>query len=558
MVALWLVTLAHAGEEVLDALKAELARSQQLALPEAGTPYFVGYDLLDVQHVHIEATLGGILVDSTRPDRMLGVSVRVGSPEKDNSNFRHSGDPDGFGQSSLVITDVPAAVRQGAWLETDRAYKAAVENLARKESARRNQAPRERAPDFAPGPAHTASAPSAPPADAQRLRELARELSAVFLAHPQLDASRTWATAETGRRVMLDTGGTAVAQPTSEVDIRVIASVRSPDGEELWDHASWTVSGVEQLPALPEMRAEVERLAARLETWRQAPKEQEEWVGPVLFEGDAAVELFRRLLVPALIGTAPLETANDDFSRVDVGEGGLRLKRRVLPPGFDVLDDPSAQPALPSSYTHDHEGVPGQRVQLVEDGIVRGLLASRTPGMDVRESNGHGRGNVGTLIRGTPSNLAVTPAKVQSDRKLLKKAFALAAPYDLDHIMVVRRVADPRIGSREFRAAFGASRDERSDLPAPVELVRRYRDGREEIVRGLAFHGVDRKSLRDIEATGASTTQTLLYAGSTGNPTSGLPVTLTAPAVLLAELELVPIEATAEKPPRVLSPLAER
>jgi hypothetical protein len=543
---------------LLQALQAELARSEQLSLPEAGAPYFVGYDLLDVHHIHIEATLGGILVDNDRPDRMLGVSVRVGSPDKDNSNFRHTGDPDGFGQSSLVIEDVPAAVRQGAWLETDRNYKAAVENLARKESARRNQAPRERAPDFAPGTPHTASASPAPSADRERLRSLARELSAVFLAHPALDASRTWATAETGLRVMLDTGGTSVAQPVSEVDIRVIGSARSPDGEELWDHASWTVSTVDQLPPLEQMRAEVEALALRLETWRQAPKEQEEWVGPVLFEGEAAVELFRRLLVPALVGTAPLETANDDFSRVDVGEGGLRLKRRVLPPGFEVQDDPGDPPQRVSSYTHDHEGVPGQKVELVEDGIVRGLLASRTPGMDVRESNGHGRGSVGTLIRGTPSNLSVTASKTQSDRKLLKKAFALAAPYELDHIMVVRRVADPRIGSREFRAAFGASRDERSDLPAPVEIVRRYRDGREEVVRGLAFHGVDRKTLRDIEASGAATTQTVLYGGGTSSPTSGLPVTITAPAVLLAELELVPIEATAEKPPRVLSPLAER
>ena len=77
MLTFWLVTLAHGSDAVLDALQAELTRSRELSLPEAGSPYFVAYQLLEADRVYIEATLGGILWDSQRPDRSLGVEVRV-------------------------------------------------------------------------------------------------------------------------------------------------------------------------------------------------------------------------------------------------------------------------------------------------------------------------------------------------------------------------------------------------------------------------------------------------------------------------------------------------
>src|SRR5262249_9044823 len=160
-------------------------------------------------------------------------------------------------------------------------YKDAVENLARKLSARRNQPPRDRPPDFAPGEAHTAVAKPVPAPELAPLRKLAIDLSARFLTHPDIESSGAVISAETGLRVALDTGGTRVASPVSELDVRVIACARSPDGEEMCDHASWVVASADRLPSADAMAADVDRLAARLEAWRMAPREQEEWVGPV-------------------------------------------------------------------------------------------------------------------------------------------------------------------------------------------------------------------------------------------------------------------------------------
>lgn len=549
-----LFVAAHAADPVLDALAAELARTPELALPNEAPPYFVAYRLLDVDHVSVEATLGGVVSERASPDRDLGVQVRVGSPAEDNTNFRHGTDATGLSSTSLVIGDSGSAVRQQAWLATDREYKNAVENLARKRSARRNQPPRDRPPDFAPGAPHTAEAPGAAGPDPTALRSLAVSLSARFLDHPAIEWSRVWIASETGRRASLDTGGTRVVGPVSELDLRVVACARGEDGEEACDHVTRVATRFADLPPEAELAAEVDALAARLEAWRVTPRIEDEWVGPVVFEGDAAVELARWLLVPALVGGAPTETANSDYSRIDVGEGGLRLKRRVLPEGYGATDDPSAEPGLPSSYAYDDEGVPGARVTLVEDGLVRDLLMSRLPGEDRAESNGHGRSLLGRSLRAVPSNLRVVAARERPENKLFALAFALAKPYELDHVLVVRRLADPSIGHSDFRRSFAASKDERTDLPAPVEVVRRYADGREEPVRGLAFHNVDRRLLRDVVAAGPSATRTLLYGG-TGGPTSGTPITITAPSMLVSEVELVPMEGSASRPPRVPSPL---
>jgi hypothetical protein len=235
----------------------------------------------------------------------------------------------------------------------------------------------------------------------------------------------------------------------------------------------------------------------------------------------------------------------------------------VLPKGYTVVDDPLADPTSPASFAFDDEGVPAQRVELIQDGVSRSLLASRTPSKDAPTSNGHGRCFPGHLARGMPSLLAVTPDRETSWRRLVQKGLTLAADYDLDYLLVVRRLRDPSIeGGSDGPRFFLAQPDEEAPVPAPLEVVRLYADGREEPVRGLRFEGLDRRSLRDIVAAGTVHTRSFL-AQPGGKPwgdgaTHGLPVTLTAPTVLLSEVELLPDEATSEKPPRLPSPLEER
>jgi len=559
---------AAAADPVLDALEAELNRaSEELALEGAERPYYIAYRLLDVHRVGMTAQLGGLVGYAEQPDRDLGVEVRVGSEVFDNSNFQSNpyDNDNGFGSTSLVIDDAPMALRHDAWLETDTCYKQAVETLATKQAAARRRAAGDELPDYVPGPSQSADGGAEPPPDAESMKARALQLSEVFLDRPEVERSVVYSSSETGRRATLDSAGTRVVEPVGELNVRVIARGRSEDGATVVDHASWTVRGESWLPDTETMVAEAEALADRVEAWRELPLFEEEYVGPVLFEDDAAVDLFRYLLLPALQGTPPPEQPSQGsrviaFSRnTGPSSSTLQVRRRVLPPGFNVVDDPKADAGLPSAYAYDMEGEPAEAITLVRDGIVRTHYASRTPGQGAETSNGHGRGALNRLIRGQAAITTVEAGRPDRARRVRREAMQLAASYDLDHYLVVRRLSDPSLAGEGGGAMMNIGGSSGPALPAPLAVYRVYADGREEALRGAAFASVDARLLRDIVAVGQAQTRTFLQPlDSRGaRALGGMPTTLTAPDVLVSEVVLSPSRADVERPPKLPNPLGK-
>ena len=566
MLALVCAQEAAASEPLVEALRAELDRAAaELRLPDAPPVHLIQYNVDDYVRVQAHARLGAMTSDNLWQARRLAVGVRVGSPEFDSANFVAGWRGGGFSSKSLVLDDRPDALRQDAWLQTDRLYREAVENLAIKEAARARMAVAVDVPDYSPPAPLRHDGGAHPAAELARLRDVAKQVSAVFRVHPGIEWSTVYATSETGRDIVLNSLGTEVIVPHSELVVRIVARARAADGTAQVDHATHIVRHMDQLPPTSQLEQEAEALAQRMEAWSALEATSESYVGPVIFEGDAAVELFRHLLMSAFNGTPP-EGRPPEGSRTIFfsgataeGQPAMRPMRRVLPEGFDVVDDPTIDPSLPSSFTHDIEGVPAQRVELVKDGIVRRHLASATPSEHEPQSNGHARGSASSLPRAMASNLQVRPRSATSSRRLRKQALRLAADYDLDHVVVVRRVADPALSKVGLPPSYDFA-ESGAGFPPPVEVVRVYADGREVPVRGWRFGELDRRLLRDIAAAGPSQTATV-YGLPTGklpsSPTAGVPVTLTVPDVLVTELELRPGTENAQKAPPVPSPLAD-
>ena len=89
-----------------------------------------------------------------------------------------------------------------------------------------------------------------------------------------------------------------------------------------------------------------------------------------------------------------------DFDQMMERMGGRsewtgRVGARVFPTSVTIADDPTmkdfqGQPLL-GAYDVDDEGVKGEKVTVVDHGILRDLLMSRRPGPDFEPSNGHAR-----------------------------------------------------------------------------------------------------------------------------------------------------------------------
>jgi len=239
------------------------------------------------------------------------------------------------------------------------------------------------------------------------------------------------------------------------------------------------------------------------------------------------------------------------------GEGeSVRMGRRVLPPGWTVVADPQHLPAHVSSYTHDDEGTPSERVALVEDGIVRDLLMSRVPRKDKQASNGHGRSSLDTRAEGNPAQVLITAPKAVSDAAMHRRAVKLAGAYGRDWYVKVERLQVPATLDDASAGVFLFGDGDGPNLPHPVQVLRVAADGTETVLRGAAFSGIQRYLLRDIAAVGGSVEHTwmnnLENFGAT--PTSGLPAWISANEVLVGEMELVPMPGDPNDAPLLTAP----
>lgn len=551
MIPLLSLALAAEPPPVEAALRVEMARAlKDLRLPEGDPPYLLLYDVLDGEVVTSFAEFGATLSVDTDHYRNLRTEVRVGDYTLDSSNFSSFGGSAGVNARRLPVQDDPIALRREIWLATDASYKGAVENLARKKAALEGQTG-PRPPDFskvAPLDVGWESTGPDVPAQGARMTALAERLSAALRNHPAIEVGQAITRDWQGRRLVLTSEGTRVWRATGYTVVRVEGTVRLADGTEQRDSRSWIVRRPEDLPPEEEMLAAVAEMADWLGKLPAAPKE-DDYLGPVLFEGPAAQEVFAQLLAPEILGTPP---EHEDGDRGAGAVPTARIGRRLLPEGWTVVDEAAGAEGL-GAYASDQEGVVPRRVELVVDGVVRDLLMSRIPRADRGVSTGHGRSLGNDRRAAMPGVVRVSPRRLVSERRLTRQALHLAAQTGHDYVLVIRRI-EPPVLSGELDIAF-TGEGPLPGLTPPYEAYRLYADGRHEVVRGLRFSGVDRRLLKDISlaAAGSGLIDTLDGPPGPGRyhigPTGGVPVSWDVPAILVSEIELT---SAAGGDPRVL------
>src|SRR5215472_4834900 len=132
------------GDPVLKAMITELKRSQEkLQLGQMQRPYYIEYQVSEIQDATADATLGAIRTDQVNTGRLVRVVVRIGDYKQD-SYFG-----EGMGSVEVMpMDDDGLALRHQLWLATDNAYKAALTGLTEKQAALKNVMVETELPDF--------------------------------------------------------------------------------------------------------------------------------------------------------------------------------------------------------------------------------------------------------------------------------------------------------------------------------------------------------------------------------------------------------------------------
>jgi len=557
--------LAAADDVVTQAMKDEMARSlQKLQLEKLEKPYFIAYRVDERTATRASASFGSLVGSGETRSRALAVEVRVGDYALDNTNFFSMASGPAammrmFGVR-LPLEDDYNELRRQIWLATDDAYKRALEDISRKRAALQNKTRTDEIPDLSKEDPSTVEDVSPPIrvglAEAQGW---ARELSALFREMPALFTSSVQFSASHVHTRYLNSEGSSFTRSTPLVSLTATAATQSPEGMPLEDFVAFYGRSLSDLPPKADSAARVREMGARLAQLREAPT-LDQYNGPVLFEGQAAAELFGQVFASRLLAARRPVADSPQIDNLAAQSANPFLDRvgaRVLPRFLSVVDNPllrdHERAPLLGGYRVDDDGVRAAAVRVVENGMLKTLLATRNPVRGITRSTGHRRG-----AAALPSNLVVSAEGGVEAKALRAELMSLVKQRGTPYGIVVRRIANASLKASRDSGAFmiGAAGREAS-VESLIQAHKVFPDGREELVRNLELSGISETAFRDIVA--ASKEQTVYSAPFTargfafdmigGEPGPPPIVSLVVPSLLFEEVTLKKPAGEIPKPP---------
>ena len=537
-ILLSVVSITSAESSLLKVMGEELDRNSRILKEKADPkPYFISYEVTENEFHTLGASLGALTVKNSGRTRHLDVSLRTGSPKLDNYHGAR-GERAQFTSGSQVSTDdVPAAIKQQIWIETDRAYRAAAERLIKIRSNQQVKvAAEDQSDDFSTEPPSVHS--DMPPAlhvTVEQWQERLRQLSCGFLRFQEVLTSSVALVAHREIRYFVDTEGSRIEHGRIFVRLSIAAEGRAADGMNLGTSMSFDAADPSKLPADDVLLAAIGRVGGDLTGLLHAPV-VEPFLGPAIFSGRAAGVFFHEIFGHRVEGHRQKdESEGQTFTK--------SLNASVLPEFLSVVFDPGLRQwqgvDLNGWYTYDDEGVAGQRVDAVDHGILKAFLMSRSPIKGFDRSNGHGRRQPGLEVVSRQSNLLVESARTVPEAKLREMLLA-----------EVQRQKKP-YGLYFQEVTGGFTTTARSSLQAfkvmPVVVYRVYPDGRpDELVRGADIVGTPLASFAKILAT---SDRPDVFNGYCGAESGTVPVSAVSPAILVSEIEIQKKDKSQDKPP---------
>ena len=264
-------------------------------------------------------------------------------------------------------------------------------------------------------------------------------------------------------------------------------------------------------------------------------------VGPALLTGRAAAVFFHEVF----------GHRDEGHRQKDVTEGQTfsnKVGEQILPSFLSIVDDTTKKrlgsQELLGFYQFDDEGVPAQRVTLVDHGVLKNFEMSRSPLADFPRSNGHGRRQLGATPVSRQGNLIVESNKMVSNAELRAKLIELIKVQNKSFGLLIDDIA----GGFTFT---GRGQPQAFQV-LPLVVYKVFADGRpDQLVRGVDIVGTPLAALTKIVATGDTAE---VFNGYCGAESGSVPVSAASPAILTSELEVQKKESSTDRPPILPAP----
>ena len=541
---------------LIKVLSEEMDHSMaNLAMPDGTKPYFLSYAVTDRQRVSLSAELGALTSDDADHTRLLDVDVRVGDYPLDNPH-KIRDESMGFDLSvymgrqatPISLSSDPVAIKQAVWLATDRTFKSAAKKYQRVLTNLKTKVEEEdKSDDFTREEPNVHSEPEAGlELDRKAWAERVRKLSKLARQYPLIYNSRVSLTASAENKYFVNSEGSRIQQGQKYLRLSVRANTKAEDGMELSQSEIFSAASEDGLPNEEEVQAAFQKVIDQVLALREAPL-VEPYTGPAILMNRASAIFFHEIFGHRIEG----------HRQKDVEEGQTFTKKigePVLPDFISVHDNPSmakwGETDLRGYYKYDDEGVAARDVTLVENGVLKTFLMSRSPVQDFTASNGHGRCSPGNKVVSRMGNTIVYSAKTTGFAELRKMLIEECQKQDKPYGLLFDDITGGFTGTR--RAGVQTFK------VLPVVVYRVYADpqraGEDELVRGVDIVGTPLTSFSKIIYTGDDPD---VFNGTCGAESGMVPVSGVSPSILVSEIEVEKRRREQDKPPILTPPIAE-
>lgn len=537
---------------IIKALADELDYSMNnLAMPDGMKPYFISYAITDNKSLSIRAELGTINYDDTDHSRILDADVRVGNYELDNTHKIRGGGMDFMrfmimGGGGVSLEDDALAIRQSVWQLTDDEFKTAVEKYQQVQTNLKTKVEEEdQSADFSKQEPSTYFEPEVKTSlDRKAWADRLRSISALAQNHPLIYNSGVSLSADTNNRYFVNSEGSRIQTGEKFFRVNLSASTKAEDGMELSQNFIFNACEEENLPSDEEITKAFQKVIDQVLALREAPI-IEPYIGPAILVNRASAVFFHEIFGHRIEG----------HRQKDVDEGQTftkKLGEAILPEFISVLDDPTLAKFngedLRGYYKYDDEGVPAEKVVLVDNGILRNFLMGRSPIEGFDKSNGHGRRSPGMKVVSRMGNTIIESTKTvgfdELRQLLIEECDRMQKPFGLLFEDISGGFTGTgRGGAQVFKV-----------LPKIVYKV--YADGRpDELVRGVDIVGTPLTCFSQITYTG---NDPAVFNGTCGAESGQVPVSGISPSILVAQMEVEKQSRDQDRPPILPPPIAEK
>jgi predicted Zn-dependent protease len=339
----------------------------------------------------------------------------------------------------------------------------------------------------------------------------------------------------------VNTEGTQLQFGQIRYRLELFIQGKAPDGMNIERYYNFDWVDAKEAPDDKAVAAASATLRKEMEGLVAAPI-NEPTVGPALLTGRAAAVFFHEVFGHRAEGHRQKDITEGQTFAAKVGE-------EIFPPFLSVVDDTTRKKLgnedLLGYYQFDDEGVPAQKVTLVDHGVLKNFEMARSPLVGFPHSNGHGRRQLGATPVSRQGNLIVESSKMVTNAELRTKLIELIKQQGKPYGLLIDDIA----GGFTFT---GRGQPQAFQVQ-PLVVYKVFADGRpDELVRGVDIVGTPLAALKKIVATGDAPE---VFNGYCGAESGSVPVSAASPAILMSELEVQKKETDTDRPP-ILPPPA--